>query len=76
MTKLLVKSIQCDTLVHHSGMEPVSVHVTNVRVTLLWHMVKSHYVAQLDVGMTAEELAVYQQLTTMITERVGKELEL
>ena len=71
---LLVKEIKSDTLIHRSGMEPQTVHVVNVRVTLLWHLTSAMYLAQLEVGMTADELKVYQQLTDMITERVSGEL--
>lgn len=75
MSSLSVKKIECDTLVHRGAMEPESVHVTNARVTLLWHMTKARYLAELAVGMTADELMLYQQLTMMITERVEKELD-
>jgi hypothetical protein len=73
--RLLVKKIELDTLIHHSAMEPQSVHITNARVTLLWHLTYPMYLGQLEVGMTVEELKLFQQLSAMITERVEKELE-
>ena len=75
MSKLQVKKIECDVLIHRGAMEPTSVHVTNARVTVLWHMTTRAYLAQLDVGMTVEELGLYRQLTGMITDRLEKELE-